>query len=128
MPLADDAPELLDAEGFLREGTRWDRNLAARLAASLGVTGMTQAHWAVVCCLRGHYLRQGTLPWEAHVCRELGLEKGCIHHLFGGPLTAWRIAGLPNPGEEARAYLLNQEPPRSGAGSPYLRVPPEAPG
>lgn len=117
MPLADDAPELLDAEGFLPEGTSWDRNLAAHLAASLGIAKMTQAHWAVVCHLRSHYLRHGTLPWETHVCRELGLEKGCLHELFGGPLTAWKIAGLPNPGEEAHAYLLSLETPARRTGS-----------
>lgn len=35
----------------------------------------------------------------------------CVKQLFGGPLEAWRIAGLPDPGEEARAYMANMEPP-----------------
>jgi dissimilatory sulfite reductase related protein len=39
------------------------------------------------------------------VCRETALSKSEIYDLFGGCLRAWRIAGLPNPGEEARTYL-----------------------
>jgi tRNA 2-thiouridine synthesizing protein E len=28
-----------------------------------------------------------------------------MQHLFPSPREAWRIAGLPNPGEEAKAYM-----------------------
>jgi tRNA 2-thiouridine synthesizing protein E len=28
-----------------------------------------------------------------------------VNDLFGYCLVAWRVAGLPNPGEEARSYL-----------------------
>lgn len=103
---------LLDADGFLIETGSWDRSTATRIAEALGIRQLTLAHWAILCYLRNHYLVQGTLPWEAHVCRELGMRKGCIHSLFGGPLTAWQVAGLPDPGEEARAYLMSLEPPR----------------
>jgi hypothetical protein len=48
---------------------------------------------------------------QANVCRELDLTEDCVHRLFGGPVEAWKIAGLPDPGEEARAYMLNLEPP-----------------
>ena len=107
------ADRLLDADGFLAETDGWDRRTATRFAEARGIRELTQAHWAILCYLRSHYLTQGTLPWEAHVCRELGMHKGCIHSLFGGPLTAWQVAGLPDPGEEARAYLLSLERPRS---------------
>jgi len=29
----------------------------------------------------------------------------CLEQLFHGTREAWRIAGLPDPGEEARAYM-----------------------
>ncbi len=112
---------LLDADGFLAETGSWDRSTATRIAETLGIRELTLAHWAILCYLRSHYLVQGTLPWEAHVCRELGMRKGCIHSLFGGPLTAWQVAGLPDPGEEARAYLLSLERPR-GALAAQCRV------
>lgn len=117
MTLADTAPPVLDADGFLADGASWNHDLALQIAREFGIDGMTQAHWAVVCHLRSHYLRHGTLPWETHICRELGLGKGCLHELFGGPLTAWKIAGLPNPGEEAHTYLLSLETPARRAGS-----------
>jgi tRNA 2-thiouridine synthesizing protein E len=28
-----------------------------------------------------------------------------VQRLFGGCREAWRIAGLPNPGEEAKNYM-----------------------
>jgi hypothetical protein len=28
-------------------------------------------------------------------------------------IEAWKVAGQPDPGEEARAYMLNMEPPES---------------
>jgi tRNA 2-thiouridine synthesizing protein E len=41
-----------------------------------------------------------------HVCGVTHLEKHCVTDLFGnGSKEAWRVAGLPNPGEEAKAYM-----------------------
>jgi len=45
------------------------------------------------------------LPSLRRVCRATGLSRDEVHDLFGGCLPVWRIAGLPNPGEEAKAYL-----------------------
>jgi tRNA 2-thiouridine synthesizing protein E len=39
------------------------------------------------------------------VCHRLGKEKFWVHDLFQSCLNAWRVAGLPNPGEEAKSYL-----------------------
>jgi tRNA 2-thiouridine synthesizing protein E len=109
MPSTESQLNAFDDEGFLVDVGAWSYDLARLIAAEHGLAGLTQAHWAVICYLRRHYFREGTLPWESHICRVLGREKGCLHHLFGGPLTAWQVAGLPNPGEEARAYLLSFE-------------------
>jgi tRNA 2-thiouridine synthesizing protein E len=46
------------------------------------------------------------LPVERTVCREIGMDPHCIETLFDKDLKcAWRIAGLPNPGEEAKVYM-----------------------
>lgn len=107
-------PALFEPNGFLADTDSWNEGLARAIAENLGIGTLTDAHWAVVGYLRCHYLNEGTLPWEAHVCRALGLDKGCIHSLFGGPFTAWLVAGLPNPGEEARTYMLNLESGMNG--------------
>ena len=100
---------LLGPHGFLKDPDVWDRDLASRIALELGIVELEPAHWQVIDHLRRHYLEFGSLPWEAHVCRTLDLAEDCIHALFGGPVEAWMVAGLPDPGEEARTYMLNQE-------------------
>jgi len=100
---------LVGPEGFLVDPRHWDEPLARALAQDLGVGELRQDHWRVIEHLRAHYLAYGTLPWGSHVCRHQGLPDDCIHTLFGGPVEAWKVAGLPDPGEEARAYMLNQE-------------------
>lgn len=37
------------------------------------------------------------------------MASDCIVALFGGPIELWRLAGLPDPGKEARTYMENQE-------------------
>ena len=34
-----------------------------------------------------------------------GIERREVNELFGYCLVAWRVSGLPNPGEEAKSYL-----------------------
>jgi tRNA 2-thiouridine synthesizing protein E len=109
-PRTPSDPDLFDANGFLRDADRWGRDLAIARAQQLGVGPLLRSHWSVIGYLREHYLICGSLPWEGNVCRELDLADHCIHQLFGGPLEAWKIAGLPDPGEEARAYMENMEP------------------
>jgi tRNA 2-thiouridine synthesizing protein E len=99
--------ELFDPNGFMRDPDAWDRDLAIELAQELGVGDLHEPHWSVIDYLREHYLSSHTLPWEGNVCRELDLTHDCVHRLFGGPLAAWRLAGLPDPGEEARTYMQN---------------------
>jgi tRNA 2-thiouridine synthesizing protein E len=55
---------------------------------------------------------------QRQVCRELDLVSDCVCALFGGPLEAWKVAGLPDPGEEARVYMENMEAHDSITGGP----------
>lgn len=105
------ATDLFDSYGFLRDAGLWDRDVALYIAAELGLNELRESHWAVMDYLREHYLAHGTIPWEGNLCRELDLAEHCVHRLFGGPLEAWKVAGLPDPGEEARVYMENLEPP-----------------
>lgn len=96
----------LDEDGFLPAGTPWDKALALELARREGIDLLTDEHWRVLDYLREHYLAARTLPVERTVCRELHLVEHCIEKLFGSDLRrAWRVAGLPNPGEEAKSYM-----------------------
>jgi tRNA 2-thiouridine synthesizing protein E len=98
--------ELFDEAGFLLDPVCWDRELAGVIARDLGIERLSDAHWRIIDCVREHYQKNRTLPVIHLVCREQGLQRGCVTDLFGHDLTRmWRIAGLPNPGEEARAYM-----------------------
>ncbi|MHB8623954.1 MAG: TusE/DsrC/DsvC family sulfur relay protein [Sulfuricaulis sp.] len=95
-----------DQDGFLIMGESWSEQLAIELAAGSGISPLTEEHWRVLHYLRAHFFVTGALPPERNVCRAIGLAQHCEEKLFGNDLKrAWRIAGLPNPGEEAKAYM-----------------------
>lgn len=97
---------LFDEHGYLLNQDLWSEKLGEEIAAQEGVETLTDKHWLVLNHIREKFFRLGSLPNMRRVCRETALSKTQIHTLFGSCLTIWRIAGLPNPGEEARAYLV----------------------
>ncbi len=94
-----------DEHGFLRDPKKWSRNIAKQIAEMDDVGPMTPDHWAILYSLREHYFANNTAPLMASVCRTAHLPKYAVHSLFGGCRRAWRVAGLPNPGEEATTYM-----------------------
>jgi tRNA 2-thiouridine synthesizing protein E len=96
---------VVDEDGFLVDPDTWTRTAAQLLADVDGVGALGNEHWAIIEYLRGHYLAHGTLPVMRHVCRVNHLERDAVRRLFGGCREAWRVSGLPNPGEEAKAYM-----------------------
>ena len=99
-----------DQEGYIADPRQWSRELADDLARDAGVSALGPDHWKVIDYLRAHYLQNHTLPPKKILCHELDLREGCIEQLFGDDMrTAWRIAGLPNPGEEARTYMSSAQ-------------------
>ena len=98
-------PALFDDGGFLADTNRWTPELAERLAAEAGIEALTAQHWDVIRLVRERYLMLGALPVMRLVCRAAGVERGAAHRLFSSCRSLWRIAGLPDPGEEAKAYM-----------------------
>lgn len=96
---------LMDDEGYLAQPDQWTRELAVELASAAGVGPLGDTHWRAIEFLRGKYLKLGALPPMRRVCRHLGVERHHVKSLFGGCRQLWQIAGLPNPGEEAKAYM-----------------------
>lgn len=94
-----------DEDGFLLDPLSWTPELAIEIADADGLLTLTPDHWKVIEYLREHYLTSGTLPVMNHVCRVNHLERHCVHALFHDPREAWRVAGLPNPGEDAKARM-----------------------
>ncbi len=104
-----DAPKTavasLDEDGFLIDPEDWSDSWAMHMAEQEGLAPLGERHWRVIKHIRERYFRVGGVPVMRLVCRATGLDKTEIHSLFGGCLAIWRIAGLSNPGEEARAHF-----------------------
>ena len=96
---------LFDSTGFLADAGAWNETLASDIAELDGIGPLTAAHWTVIRHLRQSWLEHHTLPAVSHTCHVAGLGPQCLEELFHGPREAWRVAGLPDPGEEARAYM-----------------------
>lgn len=95
----------LDEDGLLIDPTLWNESVAQDIAKQLGIAELNEGHWKVIHALREHYEKFGVAPAMSHICRRQGKEWQWAHELFHTCLNAWRIAGLPNPGEEAKSYL-----------------------
>jgi dissimilatory sulfite reductase related protein len=101
----------LDEEGFFIDPHEWNLELAELRARQMGIPELSEAHWTIIFHIRQHYLLHGSLPSMSHICRAHHLDRQVWRELFQhGPTEAWKIAGLPDPGEEARAYMANEDP------------------
>ena len=96
-----------DRDGFLKDPDQWNEDVARELARTDGIEQLTDLHWKAIHALREHYAQFGTVPAFNHVCWEIGENKYCLPDLFKNAREAWRIAGLPHPGEEFKNYMEN---------------------
>jgi dissimilatory sulfite reductase related protein len=99
------AHQLFDEDGFLIDPLLWSEQLARSLAKEEGLELLTAEHWRVIGFIRDKFLRLGAPSNLRQLCRGTELSRIQIKGLFGSCLAIWRIAGLPNPGEEAKSYL-----------------------
>ena len=94
-----------DSDGFLAASDCWTVDMAEELARQAGIAELTAKHWDVIRIVRDGYFTIGALPVMRLVCRAAGLDPSRAHELFSSCASLWRIAGLPNPGEEAKSYM-----------------------
>ncbi len=94
-----------DADGFMWQPENWDETTARQIAHMDGMGDLDDQQIMLVMQLRASYQRLGALPALPHVCHLSGFGPDCMTRLFPDARKAWRIAGLPNPGEEAKAYM-----------------------
>ena len=105
LALKQDEPILLDDDGLITDFSFWTEDLAKDLAQEEGIAELGDGHWAVIHALRNEYQKMAAVSSIRNVCHQAGIDRGAVNKLFGYCLVAWRVAGLPNPGEEARSYL-----------------------
>ncbi len=97
----------LDKDGYLRQLADWDHDVAAALAAGVGIV-LGDEHWAVINLLRNfyteHHISPATRVLVKIVGRTLGADKGNSAYLMqlfpakqSPALVIAKIAGLPRP-------------------------------
>ncbi len=97
----------MDNEGFLMNPDEWNDQLAEWLAKKEGLDELNVARWQVIHALRDYYKEHQHVPNFKELCKNAHqTDAYCMERLFdNNGSKAWRIAGLPNPGEEINAYL-----------------------
>lgn len=95
----------VDEEGFLANYDDWNEDVAAAIASGEGVAHLTDEMLSVIMFMRQHYDKYKSFPILGAVCKNVHQPKDCVQEKFLDPLSAWKIAGLPKPGEEVLAYL-----------------------
>lgn len=98
-------PAIFDPDGFLIDPAMWSESLADRVAQNDGLGELSELQIDLLHALRREFAKHRTVMALSHVCHLAGQSADCMQHLFPNPREAWRVAGLPNPGEEAKAYL-----------------------
>lgn len=95
-----------DEDGFLLNPENWSREVGMTIAREDGIPQLSDDHWAIIDSLRQYFFRHRGVPAFAHICHMNHMGNHCVEELFNNsPRKAWRIAGLPNPGEEAKTYM-----------------------
>lgn len=107
MDIFEQAPnQNLDPENYLLDYTDWNKDWATGMARSLGFGELSNTQWKLILTLREYYNLHKTVPNKHYVCKVTGLNPFCLDRYFSNDgKQAWKLAGLPDPGEEIKSYL-----------------------
>lgn len=94
----------LDDDGFLARFEDWTESIGMCMAEREGLQGLTEENLAILRFLRRYYRKHAFYPIIRAVCDFVRQRRNCMSVSFKDPVTAWKIAGLPNPGEEVRTF------------------------
>ena len=95
----------LDEEGYLADPDAWNDDVAQALARNEGIEELTGDMMDVIRFMRTYYRNYQMFPILNSVCKNVHQPKECVNEEFIDPLKAWKIAGLPDPGDEVISYL-----------------------
>jgi TusE/DsrC/DsvC family sulfur relay protein len=91
---------IVDDDGFLVDLEDWSEAVARVLAAQEGVGELAEDQLDILKFLREYYRKHRFFPIVRFVCKNVHQPRNCVTERFLDPVKAWKIAGLPNPGEE----------------------------
>ncbi|MDH5426379.1 MAG: TusE/DsrC/DsvC family sulfur relay protein [Gammaproteobacteria bacterium] len=96
---------LFDEDGFLMQPEIWSQGIAQYIADCNAIAMLPASHMKIVQFVRDYYFEVGGFVTPHRICSKLDIDKAEMKKFFGSCTTVWKIAGLPNPGEEARTYM-----------------------
>jgi tRNA 2-thiouridine synthesizing protein E len=94
----------VDDDGFLVRFEEWTETVGQALAEREGIHELTEDKLDILRFMRQYYLKHKFFPIVRFICKNVGQPRNCVTEKFIDPVTAWKIAGLPNPGEEVRMF------------------------
>jgi len=94
----------VDEAGFLTNLEDWSETVAGILARQEGITELTEDQLDILKFLRAYYKKHSFFPIVRYVCKNVHQPRNCVTERFLDPVTAWKIAGLPNPGDEVMRF------------------------
>ena len=90
----------IDDDGFLVKIEDWTEQVARVLAEREGIADLPEYRLDILRFMREYYRKNNFFPIVRYVCKNVHQPKNCVTEQFIDPVKAWKIAGLPNPGEE----------------------------
>jgi TusE/DsrC/DsvC family sulfur relay protein len=94
----------LDDDGYLVNYEDWNETVASALAEREGAGELTSDKMDILKFMRNYYKEYNFFPILRFVCKNVGQPRNCVTEKFIEPVIAWKIAGLPNPGDEVNMF------------------------
>lgn len=94
----------VDRDGFLVCREDWSEDVARVLAVREGIALLSEKQLDILRSLRDYHREHAFFPIVRAVCRTVNQPRTCVTDLFGDAVKAWKLAGLPNPGEEVLGF------------------------
>ena len=88
-----------DDDGFMADAGAWDKDIASALAEEIGITPLTEKHWAVIDFCRTDFEAEGEAPTLRRITAQSGVTTKELYKLFpkGPAKKVAYVAGLKKP-------------------------------
>lgn len=95
----------IDEEGYLVNFDDWEEAVANALAVREGLADLTDDKLAALRFIREYYKKYNYFPILNAICKNIHKPRNCVQEDFLNALLAWKLAGLPKPGEPIHSLL-----------------------
>ena len=86
----------IDAQGYLKDPSRWDRSVAQFLASEHRMSNLTEEHWQVIDYVRNWNNTYKSWPVPKLIYGNINIDPRRI--FSGPPEVIFKVSGLANPG------------------------------